>query len=494
VPSTAHPAAEWPACCASSHTQAAKEREQALTPIAYRRARLAGLLCLASCASGQKTAGYTSSVEGYVYCLPLDEVLQETQALLVQKGWHVERSGDELGTGWRMDASGTALGYRVVGERIDDKHCSIRIERLAAASGGASPRSSPITDAVGISADEEDVRLTPGLGTGRDGMDAPTTLGNAPPGLLVVPRGEDEALEWAVLKRLDPRAAQALQSGQARSVAAASATGAATAVQPQAVAPLPPAAACEPVTGVDTPIAERRLVLLGDVPGTNEIPDFVARLVCTAALKGIPTVVALELQRVDQAPLDTFLHSRGTASDRAAFLRAARSFDSAVADGHGSEAVLKLLERLRALRDAPLSVHVLAFNEAVSVPAREKARASTLERERRLVPEALVLVVLQRSQARTVLGPGEAPERAPLGWYLSRWGLRPLALDVHSPGGQTWACFAAGCGPVAVVPKAEAPSVAGPSHSVDFYPSPDAQGFQGAYSVETLTASSPAKP
>jgi hypothetical protein len=169
-----------------------------LKPIAYRVAHLAGLLFLASCASGQKTTGRTESVEGYVYSLPLDEVLTEAAALLVKKGWHVERSGEELGTGWRLDASGTALGYRVVGERIDDKHCSIRIERLAAASAGASPRSSPITDAVGMPAGDEEVRLTPGLGTGRDGMDAPTTLGNAPPGLLMVPRGEDEALEWAV--------------------------------------------------------------------------------------------------------------------------------------------------------------------------------------------------------------------------------------------------------------------------------------------------------
>jgi hypothetical protein len=273
------------------------------------------------------------------------------------------------------------------------------------------------------------------------------------------------------------------------------ATDAGAAGPAAAVAPSPPAAGCEPgLTGVDTPITERRVVLLGDVPGTNEIPDFVARLACEAARKGVPTVVALELLRVDQAQVDTYLHSRGTAADRATFLHAARTFDPAVSGGHGSEAVLKLLDRIRALRDAPLSVYVLAFDEAANAPAREKARASTLERERRLEPEALLLVVLERPQARTVLGPGEAPERAPLGWYLSRWGLRPLSLDVRSPGGQTWSCAAAGCGPVAVAAQAKAPSAGGPSHSVDLYPSPDAQGFQGGYSVGTLTPSSPAKP
>jgi hypothetical protein len=447
--------------------------------------RLTGLLLLASCASGQKTT-HTEAVQSHVYARPLDEVLTETTTLLTQKGWHVERSGDVLGTNWRFDASGSALGYRVEGERIDDVHCSIRIESLATTSfaPGAPTGSGGSNGASG------------GKSTGWDGVDAPTTLGEPPPGLVTLPRGRDEALEWALLQRLDPRTAQAIQGADARTLAAVGAADAGAALLPGGAVNSPAPPGCEPeLTGVDVPIADRRVVLLGDVPGTNEIPDFVGRLACQAARKDVPTVVALELLRVDQEWVDTYLASRGSAADRAGFLRVMRSFGAQASGAHGTEAVLALLDRIRTLRDAHLSVRVVAFDEAANSPERDKARASTLERVRRVDPDAFLLVVVERAQARTVLGPGESSEKPPLGWSLARWGLRPLSLDVRSPGGQAWSCDSGAqgaCGLVAVHSKASPAGAA--SRSVELYRSPDAQGFLGEYAVGPLTASSAPKP
>jgi hypothetical protein len=462
--------------------------------------RIATLALLASCASGQKTASRTEAIESHVYARPLDDVLTETTALLTQQGWRVERSSDQLGTNWRLDSSGAALGYRVEGERVDDDHCSIRIEAVAATSFAPAPSGSggPGGSMSGTPMYARDssggAGASGGRSTGWDGVDAPTTLGDPPPGMVTLPRGRDEVLEWALLQRLDPRAAQAIAHADARSKSAAAVLAAdAGATVPLATGGVPPPpTGCEPeLTGLEAPLADRRLVLLADVPGTNEIPDFVGRLACQAARKGVPTVVALELLRVDQDWVDTYFASQGSAADRAAFLQVTRSFDTRASGGRGSAAVLKLLDRLRMLRDAGLTLRVVVFDEAANAPGRGKARASTLERVRRTEPDALLLVVVERSQARTVLKPDETPAQAPLGWSLAHWGLKPLALDVRTPGGQTWSCPAVRGECISVpVPATTAPPGGSP-RAVELYAAPDTQGFQGTYSVGPLTASSP---
>ena len=463
--------------------------------------QLLAVILLAGCANGQKTAAHTEAIESHVYALPLDDVLTEATALLSQQGWRVERFGDQLGTNWRVDASGGALGLRVEGEPIDDGHCSIRIEALAASAFGPPPTNSqgPSTN---LSGGPMPARVNSGANAaggghspGWDGLDAPTTLGEPPPGMVTLPRGREEALEWALLQRLEPRAARAIAHADARTKSAASAAADGGTVLPlgptSAVPPLP---ACEPaLSGVEVPLAERRLVLLADVPGTNELPDFVGRLACQAARADVPTVVALELLRVDQDWVDTYFASQGTALDRAAFLQVTHSFDARTSASGGTEAVLKLLDRLRTLRDTGLTLRVVAFDEAGNTPSRGKARASTLERVRRADPEALLLVVTERSQARTVLNSGEAQGQAPLGWFLAHWGLKPLSLDLQSPGGTAWSC-PVGRGPCVVSVPATAAKSRQEMRDVVLYPHPDAQGFQGDYSVGPLTASSPAGP
>jgi hypothetical protein len=432
-------------------------------------------VALVACASGQTATRHTTAVESHVYALPLDDVLTETTTLLTRRGWRVERSGDSLGTNWRLDASGAALGYRVEGERLDAEHCSIRIESLAATSFAPPPeRGSGSAAPAGAAT------------TAWEGVDAPTTLGEPPPGMVVLPRGRDEGLEWALLQVLDPRAAQAIEHADARSVAA----------RPGDAGVAPTASGCAPpeLSGVGRLLSERRLVLLADVSGTNEIPDFVGRLACQAARAGAPTVVALELLRVDQDWVDTYLASQGSPADRAAFLQVTRSFDPRLTGAEASDAVLLLLDRLRGLRDAGLPIRVVAFAEAANVPSRAKSEATTLERFRRTEPDAFMVVLTERSQARTALAPPETEGQGPLGFYLLHWGLEPVALDVHSPGGQVWACAASRCGPLPAAAPAAPPPATGPTQSVALYASPDAQGFLGAYNVGAFTPTSLPKP
>jgi hypothetical protein len=435
----------------------------------------AGLLLAVACAGGPRPTGHSEAVQGQVYAKPLDDVLAETQSLLVEQGWRVQRSGDQLATNWHLDGTGSAFGYLVDGERIDAGHCTVHIESLTAVSLG-----SPIEDREARSSN-----VSASVTAGSDKQEGVSTL-TAPPGMVTLPRGRDEALEWALLQRVDPRAAKAIERLDARPERQPSADGGAAANATQAACP-------PPLSPAEAARLETRLVLLGDVPGTNEIPAFVAALACQAARGGVPVVVALELLRVDQPWVDTYFSSAGGAAVRAAFLASARSFGPAGLSGRGSGAVLALLDVLRGLRDGGLPLRVLAFDEAANAPSRNQARARTLEQARRSEPEALLLVVVERGAARTVRPAGEASEAASLGWYLARWGLRPLALDLRSPGGEAWACPSGGaCGPTPV--PGQAPPPDGPGQTLQFFPHPDAEGFAGTYVVGPLTASPPARP
>ena len=442
--------------------------------------RLAWLLSVAlltCCATASKigTAESTEAVENHVYALPADTVLTTTENVLVKNGFRVDRQGNQLGTDWRPEASGSLAGYRVVVDPIDADHCTVHVEMVAATGLGSG-----------------------GGGRGGDSALDPelyNTLNEPPPGLVAMPRGRDDAFEWALLRALDPKAAKAIAAGEQREGTGGTDGGTPTPLASGAGTPLPGAAAatsassCGPaVPGADALSNGRRLVLLAAVPGTKEIPAFVAQLACQAATPGVPTVVALPLLRADQDWVDTYLSSAGKPADRTAFLHGARSF--APGSTAGSTAVLDLLDKLRTLRDAGLPLGVVAFDEPATTPSREKARASGIEQLRRADLESLFVVVVGQESARTKLRPGEAPDQAPLGWYLARWGLAPVALALHTPGGQHWACGSATqCGPAPVT--APAPGPGQPIPSLVVSSSPDAEGFQGSYAVGPLTASPP---
>jgi hypothetical protein len=212
------------------------------------------------------------------------------------------------------------------------------------------------------------------------------------------------------------------------------------------------------------------------------VPALVGDLVCRAANAGIHTVVGLELLRADQELLDTYLASADTAANRAAFLSASRSFRSAAASP-ASTSLLELVDRIRALRDAGLPLRVFTFDEPPEAPGAGRARARTIEHQRRLDLDAATLVLVRWPEG------GEAPLAGP----LARWGLRPLPLEVRLSGGRAWTCAASGAGPAcdeAPVP-ARPPPQGTPPPRIDLFGKPDADGFLGAFFVGMVTPSPP---
>ncbi len=104
--------------------------------------------------------------------------------------------------------------------------------------------------------------------------------------------------------------------------------------------------------------ASRRLVIVGEIHGSNEVPALVDALVKRVARTARPVRLGLEMQASEQASMEMYLHSSGSATDRAQLLR--RPFWS-MRDGRSSRAMLRLIDSVRALRGSGADLDIFAM-------------------------------------------------------------------------------------------------------------------------------------
>ncbi len=262
-------------------------------------------------------------------------------------------------------------------------------------------------------------------------------------------------------------------------------------------APVPAAAspACHQVPGLGEILASHDVVLVGEMHGTVESPGFLSSTACLAVQSGRSVTVALEVPNEEDARLQRYLVSPGSAADRAALLAGA-FWQSSYQDGRRSGAMLGLLDALRRLRGggAPLRVTLIdAIPEPpLTGPARDRAMATRLEKAMAAAPKDLFLVLTGNIHSR--IGRGTPWEKGyePMGFVLSRLapGSRLAALDVQYTGGTAWFCLgeqAATCAAHEV--RGNAPPAAPPVTQLA-HASPE--GYNGFYFVGRLTASPPA--
>jgi hypothetical protein len=252
-------------------------------------------------------------------------------------------------------------------------------------------------------------------------------------------------------------------------------------------------AAATPVTGQCAPIAgwdqvlgdERsRIVVLGEVHGSNEIPAAFADAVCLTA-QSRRVVVAVEQPSVDQAAIDAFMASDGGDGAKNAFLRA-QMWNGPMKDGRSSEAYFRLFERLRQMRAAGMIGQVIAFqpfsfSERPTQEQYERAMADLLKAG--LQPETTVLALVGNVHAMLARVPWEPR-------YMAMAGHLPasevLTLNVVGGGGETWVCNrgADDCGPKPAGPPNNRP------RGVELNP-PGAEPYSGVFHLGAPTTVSP---
>lgn len=209
--------------------------------------------------------------------------------------------------------------------------------------------------------------------------------------------------------------------------------------------------------------ADHRIVLIGELHGTRQVPELVAALLSAYSQDG-PVSLGLEIPQSERPALSRFLASDGDRKARSAL--AAGDFwrvRGVQHDGRRNLDVLDLIDKVRHLKASGRNVDVLPYDNAANQPVdsetRDKAMAARLREAFATMPRGRLLVVSGNVHAM-LERPGDAPAemQTPMGTYLR--DLDPFSVDVTAREGEYWACVQK-CGPVAL----HAPSLR--SHRVE---------------------------
>lgn len=205
----------------------------------------------------------------------------------------------------------------------------------------------------------------------------------------------------------------------------------------------------EEIALVRPQLAEERLILLGEMHGTREIPALVAELIDELSA-GQPLVLALEVGVGEQAAFDLYLNSDGGTDAR---LELERSPFFAVSsdqhDGRRNRQALALIEKVRELKRRGRKLELLAFDPAGSTRdhhERDQVMAATLRKAVAAHPQARVVVLTGNVHAMRKR-PGYAPPemQQPMGSFLA--DLDPFAIRIGAREGEFWACRNRQCAP-----------------------------------------------
>jgi hypothetical protein len=197
---------------------------------------------------------------------------------------------------------------------------------------------------------------------------------------------------------------------------------------------------CTDVPGTETIITGHKIVMVGEVHGTKEMPQMFTRLVCASLLRGNPVSVGLELPSSQQAPLDQYMASDGGTSARNALL--ASAFWVKGKDGRQSTANFEMIEALRVLRHAgwPLAVFCLEeqpIRSQQDALRRDEVMAARVRREHEARRDALVLTYTGNIH-NMLRVPERLPNSASMGVALR--DLHPISINLQGSGGTMWNC------------------------------------------------------
>lgn len=212
---------------------------------------------------------------------------------------------------------------------------------------------------------------------------------------------------------------------------------------------------------VDTLVREsagHRLVVLGELHGTREVPLLVGDLVEHLSTAE-PVLLALEIPVGEHAALRDAVSGADAAIDPLR-QRPWWRIPAAENDGRRSEDALALVERIARLRRTGRDVAVLPFDprgrRCFELGTCEAAMAHVIRRAHAALPRGRIVVVTgnvhamrQRPHDASALLP-----QLPMTAHLR--DLDPLSVDIAAHRGEFWACMDIDhCGPAPVTPPGE---------------------------------------
>lgn len=206
------------------------------------------------------------------------------------------------------------------------------------------------------------------------------------------------------------------------------------------------------VESIRTGAGDHRLILLGEMHGTRQIPALVGKLVAAYAAEG-PALLGLEVHTSEHGAMHRYLASDGGAQSRADLLASPFWKTNGVQhDGRRNYGTIDLIEQVRQLRVQGRDVAIVPYDNSPNHPVDSQARDEDMAFRLRAAYAALPrgrLLVLSGNVHAMLQRPSYAPEQmqTPMGSYLR--DLNAYSVNITANGGEFWACMAR-CGPVAM--------------------------------------------
>jgi hypothetical protein len=222
------------------------------------------------------------------------------------------------------------------------------------------------------------------------------------------------------------------------------------------------------------------LLLFGEMHGSQESPALIHGLVCDVSARQ-EVAVGLEIPSGNQPLFDAYMASAGNADDARKLISS--EFWQQSRDGRSSVAMLKLIEGLRALKQAGRPVSLFAFDEQTRTSEkRDVAVANGVRRFHDAHPDVRIIALMGNFHARQATIQVGENTMIPSGKLLA--DLHPMSVFVSYPAGTIWACMP-DCGMQTLT---TAPGEATPG----FHDGAPMGGYSRTYRLATITASPPA--
>jgi hypothetical protein len=252
------------------------------------------------------------------------------------------------------------------------------------------------------------------------------------------------------------------------------------------------ASSCAKIEGVKRLLGRNRVLVLGELHGTQESPAFVGEVVCQAAASGYSVTVGLELLESEKRGVEAYLASAGGEADRRSLVFGA-AWSADYQDGRTSQAIVELLDRLRSFRTAGHKIEVELFDRGGwrSGQERDRLMAEALAEVLETAASDIVVILTGNIHSRVVRGTGWDENYQPMAYLLTSLTTRDLvSLDVAHAGGSAWICNGStpsSCGVRRIGGGGKESGM-----SIELGVEPSATGHHGRYQVGTLNASPPA--
>lgn len=212
------------------------------------------------------------------------------------------------------------------------------------------------------------------------------------------------------------------------------------------------------------PVAElkTRVLVIGEMHGSNEYPAFAKSVVCQLLAANKPVILGLEIPEDEQVAINHYLQSSGTADDRRV-LQQGKFWQGKLQDGRSSVAMFGLIDAVRKLKQSGQKVLLAAFdinnnyepvplekNEAFPRGRRDGEMTLNIIDRLRQYPEYTYVALVGANHASRGKHYPNNPDFSPMAYLLSQW--EPIqTVYLSHQGGEFWVCRKPGeqfvCGP-----------------------------------------------